>query len=171
MADLARPVNRAGGAGQGTQAVIRKHSHDLPIGLSHGPRDGSVVSLPRLRATRSLATGRDKSRPAEFDSGGSGRSLTAARERPMAFKRQAGGSQTGRRHNAYALDRLCAVFWLGPMDHWNCDRGCKPAQLVEQLGGNWFAYPSTEPRFGFWAGWPPHSTQLRRIIGVSWRPP
>jgi len=81
------------------------------------------------------------------------------------------GSQTGRRHNAYALDRLCAVFWLGPMDHWNCDRGCKPAQLVEQLGGNWFAYPSTEPRFGFWAGWPPHSTQLRRIIGVSWRPP
>jgi hypothetical protein len=44
MADLAGPVNRAGGAGQGTQAVIRKHSHDLPIGLSHGPRDGSVVS-------------------------------------------------------------------------------------------------------------------------------
>ena len=43
MADLARPVNRAGGAGQGTQAVIGKHSHDLPIGLSHGPRDGSVV--------------------------------------------------------------------------------------------------------------------------------
>ena len=41
MADLARPVNRAGGAGQGTQAVIRKHSHDLPIGLSHGPRDGA----------------------------------------------------------------------------------------------------------------------------------
>jgi len=33
MADLARPVNRAGGAGQGTQAVIGKHSHDLPIGL------------------------------------------------------------------------------------------------------------------------------------------
>jgi hypothetical protein len=32
MADLAGPVNRAGGAGQGTQAVIRKHSHDLPIG-------------------------------------------------------------------------------------------------------------------------------------------
>jgi hypothetical protein len=45
MADLAGPVNRAGGAGQGTQAVIRKHSHDLPIGLSHGPRDGSVVSF------------------------------------------------------------------------------------------------------------------------------
>jgi hypothetical protein len=44
MADLAGPVSRAGGAGQGTQAVIRKHSHDLPIGLSHGPRDGSVVS-------------------------------------------------------------------------------------------------------------------------------
>src|SRR5215470_10840864 len=44
MADLAGPVNRAGRAGQGTQAVIRKHSHDLPIGLSHGPRDGSVVS-------------------------------------------------------------------------------------------------------------------------------
>src|SRR5262249_50854928 len=43
MADLARPVNRAGGAGQGTQAVIGKHSHDLPIGLSHRPRDGSVV--------------------------------------------------------------------------------------------------------------------------------
>ena len=95
MAVLARPVNRAGGAGQGTQAVIGKHSHDLPIGLSHGPRDGSVVSLPRLRATRSLATGRDKSRPAEFDSGGSGRSLTAARERPMAFKRQAGGVKRG----------------------------------------------------------------------------
>jgi len=37
------------------------------------------------------------------------------------------GSQTGRRDNAYALDRLCAVFWLGPMYHWNCDRGCKPA--------------------------------------------
>jgi len=80
MADLARPVNRAGGAGQGTQAVIRKHSHDLPIGLSHGPRDGSVVSLPSLRATGSLATGRDKSRPVELDSGGSGRSLTAARK-------------------------------------------------------------------------------------------
>src|SRR5262249_50964846 len=48
MADLARPVNRAGGAGQGTQAVIGKHSHDLPIGLSHGPREESVVSFPPL---------------------------------------------------------------------------------------------------------------------------
>src|SRR5262249_35586757 len=30
-----------------TPAVIRKHSLDLPIGLSHRPRDGSVVSCLR----------------------------------------------------------------------------------------------------------------------------
>ena len=75
------------------------------------------------------------------------------------------GSQTGRRDNAYALDRLCAVFWLGPMHHWNCDRGCKPAQLVERLG--WIrSRTEHRTRFRFLGGLAPASSQLRRIIGV-----
>jgi hypothetical protein len=32
----------------GPQAVFREHSLDLPIGLSHRLRDGSVVSSPPL---------------------------------------------------------------------------------------------------------------------------
>jgi hypothetical protein len=35
----------------------------------------------------------------------------------------------------YAPDRVCAVFWLGRMHHWNRNRGCKPAQLVERPKG------------------------------------
>jgi len=60
MADLARPVNRAGGAGQGTQAVIRKHSHDLPIGLRtrRGQGTQAVIRKPSLDLPSALATDR-----------------------------------------------------------------------------------------------------------------
>ena len=42
------------------------------------------------------------------------------------------GETKGRRENACAPERPCAVFLLARIRHWNRDRGCEPAQLVER---------------------------------------
>jgi hypothetical protein len=43
----------------------------------------------------------------------------------------------GKCKHAGAPDRLCTVFLRGPIHHWNCDRGCEPAQLtgIKRLSG------------------------------------
>src|SRR5215831_10155124 len=67
----------------------------------------------------------------------------AATRLPAEPGRKFGGSW-GRCKHAGAPDGLCTVFLRGPIPHWNRDRGCEFAQLVDPTG---WPRPACAPRF------------------------